>query len=779
MSRVDLSRSPAAVGELRTNQGGLAYSVVAEDEYRQIKRFLHLGAGETLYKTGDRNGSDVANQVINLVKKGEAPKLVDLVLDNTNVARQVTVISVYAMIVHHARNIEERKMALAKLSAVCRIPTHWFTFMECLKNMRQAARIPGKGMCKVMKKVFGNVYNSNESAVRKAITFTKYKAREGWAHQDILRLIHPKPQSFAFELLFTWFVKGKAAVLKKVAEHKALRESIRSQIMQAHQDAGVPLDKCWTTYKLRTLDKLQLHEPTNEASKAEKTEEIKSEVPTEITPEQDEQMRDASAWFDVLNSLQPRRLGEIAEESLLSESIIRQFGDDLLPSTDFILHIQLNSILNECARRAETETNDVSKILVLQEQLPGLMQMNKPQLRRFSELWFKNDPFLYEQYKAFGYNEIDESHFIAHIYSAIYRHFCPQQPLKVATLKNGTDKIEKTIATTDKKDEDNDADEDAAQLVKFICDYESLKEMSSTQASEEYEVLAAEIVRKYKLTTLHLPSVMHNNKIIMTAVLETIKLEALMRELPRLTRIGLISEHIIARLTDKDDLKRQQINPLKVLIARKAYGSGKNMQGSSSWLPDPRVCVALEQSFENTFASIGEPTGKHFYIGLDVSGSMGWSQISNMQMNCAEAGAALVMMLVRSEPHVTTSAFSSTFEELDIRRDDNFETVMRKMSGKSFAGTRIDVPILEALKKKILVDTFLVITDNDMGIGRKPSIVLAEYNKVMKTNARLATIGMVSNGFTIAEPNNPNMIDIVGFDTATLEIVRRFAQGEL
>lgn len=104
---------------------------------------------------------------------------------------------------------------------------------------------------------------------------------------------------------------------------------------------------------------------------------------------------------------------------------------------------------------------------------------------------------------------------------------------------------------------------------------------------------------------------------------------------------------------------------------------------------------------------------------------------------------------------------------------------MRKMSGKSFAGTRIDVPILEALKKKILVDMFLVITNNNMGIGRKPSIVLAEYNKAMKTNARLATIGMVSNGFTIAEPNNPNMLDIVSFDTATLEIVRRFAQGEL
>ena len=38
---------------------------------------------------------------------------------------------------------------------------------------------------------------------------------------------------------------------------------------------------------------------------------------------------------------------------------------------------------------------------------------------------------------------------------------------------------------------------------------------------------------------------------------------------------------------------------------------------------------------------------------------------------------------------------------------------------------------------------------------------------------------MVSNGFSIAGPSDPGMLDVVGFDTATPEIVAGFAAGSL
>jgi 60 kDa SS-A/Ro ribonucleoprotein len=38
---------------------------------------------------------------------------------------------------------------------------------------------------------------------------------------------------------------------------------------------------------------------------------------------------------------------------------------------------------------------------------------------------------------------------------------------------------------------------------------------------------------------------------------------------------------------------------------------------------------------------------------------------------------------------------------------------------------------------------------------------------------------MVANGFTIADPDDPGMLDVVGFDTATPGLVTGFARGEL
>jgi 60 kDa SS-A/Ro ribonucleoprotein len=38
---------------------------------------------------------------------------------------------------------------------------------------------------------------------------------------------------------------------------------------------------------------------------------------------------------------------------------------------------------------------------------------------------------------------------------------------------------------------------------------------------------------------------------------------------------------------------------------------------------------------------------------------------------------------------------------------------------------------------------------------------------------------MVSNGFSIADPDDPGMLDVVGFDTATPQLVSEFSRGSL
>ena len=42
--------------------------------------------------------------------------------------------------------------------------------------------------------------------------------------------------------------------------------------------------------------------------------------------------------------------------------------------------------------------------------------------------------------------------------------------------------------------------------------------------------------------------------------------------------------------------------------------------------------------------------------------------------------------------------------------------------------------------------------------------------------AKLVVVGMVSNGFSIADPNDAGMLDAVGFDTATPAVIADFAR---
>jgi 60 kDa SS-A/Ro ribonucleoprotein len=41
--------------------------------------------------------------------------------------------------------------------------------------------------------------------------------------------------------------------------------------------------------------------------------------------------------------------------------------------------------------------------------------------------------------------------------------------------------------------------------------------------------------------------------------------------------------------------------------------------------------------------------------------------------------------------------------------------------------------------------------------------------------AKLVVVGMASNGFTIADPRDAGMLDVVGFDSATPQVIADFA----
>jgi 60 kDa SS-A/Ro ribonucleoprotein len=85
-----------------------------------------------------------------------------------------------------------------------------------------------------------------------------------------------------------------------------------------------------------------------------------------------------------------------------------------------------------------------------------------------------------------------------------------------------------------------------------------------------------------------------------------------------------------------------------------------------------------------------------------------------------------------------------------------------------------------ALREGLDVDTFIVYTDNETWAGREhPAQALRRYRERSGINARLIVVGMASNGFSIADPADAGMLDVVGFDASAPALMSEFSRGDL
>ena len=86
-----------------------------------------------------------------------------------------------------------------------------------------------------------------------------------------------------------------------------------------------------------------------------------------------------------------------------------------------------------------------------------------------------------------------------------------------------------------------------------------------------------------------------------------------------------------------------------------------------------------------------------------------------------------------------------------------------------------------AIQHNLNVDVFVVYTDCETRIvDIQPSEALKQYREHSGIrDAKLIVVAMTSNGFTIADPDDPGMFDMVGFDSHAPEVMREFILGNI
>ncbi|KRY41425.1 60 kDa SS-A/Ro ribonucleoprotein, partial [Trichinella spiralis] len=348
-------------------------------------------------------------------------------------------------------------------------------------------------------------------------------------------------------------------------------------------------------------------------------------------------------------------------------------------------------------------------------------------------------------------------------------------------IKSGLNSVlQRRVVNFEEKsaEEIEDIVNNSGELLKYLYYLERLK-------SSQDELICAQLIEKFKFVREQVPQRLLSSKHIWQALLKEMPLTATVRTLNRMTVAGLLipgseaTNLVVERLNDTEALRAARVHPMALLLAYVNYKEGRTSHSRLRWDPEPTVVAALERAFYHSFGNV-LPTGKRLLIGLDVSGSM-CASIRNTSLTVREASAAMCMIHFRTEQTADLMAFTSVPTELKMPKNITLDKFLEEIEDLDFGATDCAMPMLWALKNQRLYDAFIVYTDCETWAGRvKPATALHFYReRTGITDAKLIVVGMVSAGFTIADPNDNGMLDVVGFDPATPDVMHQFIVGEI
>lgn len=289
-----------------------------------------------------------------------------------------------------------------------------------------------------------------------------------------------------------------------------------------------------------------------------------------------------------------------------------------------------------------------------------------------------------------------------------------------------------------------------------------------------------------------LPDAVLTSPQVWEALVDTVGMTALIRNLARMTRIGALkpmgdaTRRAAARLTDQSALAAGRIHPLDVFLALRVYGSGRSQPNPKvpvqTWAPVPAISDALEEAYELSFGHV-QPSGRRLLVAVDSSGSMsgawgaavtvGGSPIgSPYEVGCAMA--VIMARIERGNAHVIDVDTSVHASRVTAR------TNLREIASwrPSGGGTNLALPFSWACRQGLAVDGVLALTDNETWQGGShPVQELAAYRAAVNPAARLVVASMTAAGHSIGDPRDPGVLAVAGFDASLPQLVTGFVRG--
>ena len=732
--RIKIPQTIGLPGQIANNAGGYSFALPLEQEWM---RYLIIGSKSengSFYQSGGAIATTISKCIMAAVSSSATCEhlirdIVDISVNARAPKQEMTMMSLAAAIVFPADNIC-KKNALEAIGKVCRIPTHLFMLIQYIRDLSQDKATPGKGFGKGVRRALTEYYTSR-GGLELAVLVTKYKNREGWTHEDLISLLHINPAEMKDDggrLVLEWIMK-KDRPERKIAANPA--KGIVATTLPAKMER---------TEFLKRLEAIPTPDRDMGGAAGGESKGFMKTIANAIGSV----MGGGSAAVPskVLSTPPPSRRVDVMFEIVHPESPmcgplklmiqdteplqnLRQTFIDIGIGASFVF--RYNGSLVSSTKSLRDISYDPSKKIYLG---PGVEPLAAPVAAPVEEI----------------------------------------APTKPAEEEQGDKKVfEDPLVAT-------------ARFLK------ALLELSKTGEKKDAAKAIQIMEQNKKIQREHLPTELLNTPQIWNSLLNGMGITALVRNLGKLSQIGVAttrSQDIIKMLNDPKAVKDSKIHPLQVLVGMKTYSQGRGDLGSMTWIPNYSVTTALSTTFKQAFGNI-TPTGKRYMLGLDVSGSMSMCMCAGAKnITPREGSIAMAMMTLHAEgaENVHIYGFSNIFYNFNGRILPNM-TIQQAINATDvpFGATDCALPMMEALKIYLrtgtVFDVFCIYTDSETYAPNiHPQVALENYRKETGVDAKLIVIGMTANILTIADPKDKNTLNLAGFDTATPELISMFVRG--
>ena len=301
--------------------------------------------------------------------------------------------------------------------------------------------------------------------------------------------------------------------------------------------------------------------------------------------------------------------------------------------------------------------------------------------------------------------------------------------------------------------------------------YKAFMEISEAGISKSRVI---DLIQSHRLPWEVVPTEMHKDRDVWAALLPNMGYTALVRNLGRLSNLGLteVGGKTLTTVLDKlGNVPQGRIHPIQLMIAMKRYSSGKGDKGDMTWTPCSQVTKAINDAFYLSFDK-QDKCNKSVRVAIDVSGSMSMgSGVLGFRLH--EVAGCMAMAVLHAFPNSEVIGVDGAIHNFDFhgRRLDDVARILGNIQGGI-----TNLALVHEYKTASTPDMTVMYSDNITWQGHHVHEAWAKAKRA-NPNAKTVNVVMVPNHYSLHPQEDQTVLQVAGFDASVPSLIAAFLNG--